>query len=112
MSEAGPQGSYEVKSAPAGAGQRGRRDSHDWDEIVDFVRLLPGRRFCVHNVAHGNVRFLRQQYPDVKFRGFNRHVQIQSLKIDPHGRVLELSSQEVEDVYVTYEPGAHDNTSE
>jgi hypothetical protein len=76
MAEPWPQGGVVVRSPPAGAGRRGRRESHDWDVIVEHHRQFPGTWAAYEHVSYGQLGELRQRYPGCNFEAFNVHQQL------------------------------------
>ena len=73
--ETAPEGGYEMKSPPSGAGRPGRGDTYDWEEIVEWARRPKnhGRHFGGYtNVPSGSVGRYRDRYPDCRFATYNR----------------------------------------
>jgi len=102
MTEPVPQGGYEVQTAPAGAGRRGRGNTYDWEEIVKWARAHPGHKYVYRNVPNGSIGDLRKKYPDCRFPTYDRR----QLLSGPG-----MTRQTVVDVVVTCELGAGDETA-
>lgn len=72
--EAAPEGLVEVRTPPAGAGRRGRRDALDWEAIVTHLRLNEWRSYETPLVPFNAVARLRERFRDIRFQTFQRRL--------------------------------------